>query len=136
MPNLALRPEHPRGGRAPLAAAAATAKMPGRCRGKGIGPRMGSSAGRASAAAVRAGGRGDGDTSRGAANSGGLVVFGLGQAIPRSEEVGAPTEAALSFDRGARGSLGAGGAGGALPVADMSPVVLAVIADEDARVAC
>src|SRR5262249_3027752 len=102
--------------------------MPGRCRGKGIGPRMGSS--------VRAGGGGDGDTSRGAANSGGLVVFGLGQAIPRSEEVGAPTEAALSFDRGARGGLGAGGAGGALPVADMSPVVLAVIADEDARVAC
>ena len=98
---------------------------------------MGSSAGRTSAAAVRAGsGGGDGDTSRGAVNSGGLVVFGLGQAIPRSEEVGAPTEAALSFDRGAKGSLGAGGAGGALPVVDMSPVVLAVIADEDARVAC
>jgi len=88
---------------------------------------MGSSAGRTSAAAERdGGGGGDGDTSRGAANSGGLVA----------EEVGAPTEAALSFDRGAKGSLGAGEAGGALPVVDMSPVVLAVIADEDARVAC
>ena len=113
------------------------AKMPGRCRGKGIGPRIGSPAGRTSAAAVRAGAGGGG--SRGAAKSGGLVVFGLGQARPRSEEFGAPVGATLSFDRGARGSLGADGAGAAveLPV-DMSPVVIAVavIADEGAGIAC
>lgn len=122
-------------------AAAATAKMPGRCRGKGTGPRMGSLAGRTSAAAVRAGGAGGaGGASRGAAKSGGLVVFGLGQAIlrSRSEELGAPIEGPLSPDRGAGDSLGAGAMGGALGVVDMSPVVLAVavIADEDVCIAC
>jgi hypothetical protein len=63
----------------------------------------------------------------------------LGQARPRSEEFGAPVEAALSFDRGARGSFGAGEAGAAveLPV-DMSPVVVAVAvsAGEGACIAC
>ncbi|MGB5181409.1 MAG: hypothetical protein WBO12_04365, partial [Xanthobacteraceae bacterium] len=81
-----------------VVAAAATAKIPGRCRGKGTGPRIGSSGGRTSAAAVRAGGGGGG--SRVAAKSGGPVVFGLGHAIPRSEELGALVEAALSVDRG------------------------------------
>jgi len=117
-------------------AAAATAKAPGRCRGKGICPRIGSSAGSTSVAAVCAGTGEAG--SRGAPKSGGLVVFGLGQSRPRSGEP-APVEAVLSFDRGASGSLGADGAGAAaeLPVVDISPVAVAVAvnADEGACIA-
>jgi hypothetical protein len=84
---------------------AATAKMPGRCRGNGTRPRIGSSAGVISAEARRAAGGGEGTEagggSRAAVKSGGLAVFGLGQARPRSAELGAPPGAALSVDRGA-----------------------------------
>ena len=110
---------------------AATAK-PGRCRGIGTGPRSGSCGGRTSAPAVLVAGALAGAAeggSRDAVKSGGFVVFGLGHAIPRSEEVGA-LEAALSVGRG--GSLaGVRTAGAELPV-DLSPVVLAlpVIAGE------
>jgi hypothetical protein len=76
----------------------ARAKMPGRCRGIGTGPRIGSLSGRTSNAATRAGGAA-GDGRRDAAKSGGLSEFGFGQAIPRSAE--APLGAALSADRGA-----------------------------------
>jgi hypothetical protein len=104
------------------------ARMLGRCRGSGIGPRIGSSAGRTSAAAMRGGGGGGG--SRDAPKSGALVAFGLGQAIPRSEELGALVEAALSADRGNCGTLGAAGMAAVVELpADTSPVVVAVIAE-------
>lgn len=64
----------------------------------GTGPRIGSAAGRTSAAVGRAGGGGGGgDESRGAAKSGGLVALGLGHAMP--EGLGALVEAVLSVDR-------------------------------------
>src|SRR5689334_6327834 len=80
---------------------AATETTLGRWRGKGTGPRSGSPAGRISVVVVRIGSGGAG-ASRGAVKSGGLVAFGLGQAIPRSAEA----EAVLSFARGACGSRG------------------------------
>jgi len=101
---------------------AAIAKMLGRCRGKGTGPLRGSPAGRTSAVAVRGGG-GAGDASRAAPKSGGLVAFGLGQAIPRSEELRAVDKAALSF-----GACGSASAGLGSEAAAASPV--AAVADE------
>lgn len=102
----------------------AMAKMAGRCRGKGIGPRIGSSAESASAAAMRGDGGAGGGGSRDAPKSGGLVVFGLGHGIPRSEEPTAPVEVRLSVDRGASRGAGGTAAALALPV-DVSAVVLA-----------
>jgi hypothetical protein len=100
---------------------AAMAKMLGRCRGRGTGPRSGSSAGSVSVAAVRVTGGGEDGASRGAAKSGGLVAFGLGQAMPRSDELG-PLDATLSLARGVCLSSEAGAVPvGLVPVA-ASPV--------------
>src|SRR5215472_911232 len=97
------------------------AKMAGRCRGKGIGPRIGSSVGRTSAVAARTGGTlAEGGGSRCAPNSGGFVAFGFGHAIPRSEELTAPVEAGLSVDRGRGLAVSGMAAAPALPV-DVSP---------------